>query len=257
MRQKIGIAITTRNRSELLAYTLQHFAAFPPCSNWEIVVTDDDSDPAEQAMNEKICQGMKVNYRRTVRRIGIAKNKNLGISFLRQYCEPDFYFLFDDDCMPRAPEWDRPFISLAESHGIEHSMHLAEAAPQVVVKKEVWGLYRQWSNCGGYCLFFTKQAMRSLKGFNPEFRIYGFEHAELSLRAAREGWTAGHGDYLSPWTAKERIYSLDIDLGWHGEVSPLAPFPGKFDSSLAAERAQLPDWIEENRKVFEAACRRQ
>lgn len=253
MREKIGIAITTRNRPELLRYTLKHFAEFAPRMNWELVVTDDDSDAESASLNEKICESFKVGYKRNPRRLGIAKNKNAGIEMLRELFSPDYFFLFDDDCMPRAKDWDLPFICLAESHGIEHSMHIAEAAPDVVVKRQVDQIFREWTNCGGYCLFFTRLALHTLRGFNPNFAIYGFEHAELSIRAAREGFTNGHGQYLSPWLARERLYSLDIDLGWHGEQSPLGPYVGKFDSSLAAERPQLPDWIEHNRRVFEKA----
>jgi glycosyltransferase involved in cell wall biosynthesis len=237
---KIGIGITTRNRPELLAYALKHFLTFPTFHKSIIVVSDDDSDEAPKIPEE-------VHLLTSNTRLGIAKNKNKCVDYLRSQ-GVDHYFLFDDDCFPIKYAWDLPFIALSATDNIHHSLYLV-AAGEVSVK-ETHEHYLSYYNCGGYCLFFTKHAMDLLQGMNPEFGIYGFEHSELSKRAFDKGLT-GLNQFNAPIRASEYLFSLDMDSGWLHKESPLGPFTGVFTSSVERERPLIAGYIEENRKVYE------
>jgi GT2 family glycosyltransferase len=244
----IGIAITTHNRSQVLAYTLRHFDAFHPLESYILVVTDDASKPEEAAANARICAHYGVHYSLSPERLGIAKNKNRGIHYLRGFDVSD-YFLFDDDCMPRERYWDQPFIRLQKDAGIHHSMHLVQAGPDVAVVNDN-GTYRIWSNAGGFCMYFSRLAMNELRGMDERFGIYGHEHAELSRRACQKGWTPAGAPYISPSNAGEFIYSLDMDLGWHQEVSPLGEFTEVFTSSVEDERPLIAGYIAHAEKTL-------
>jgi GT2 family glycosyltransferase len=244
----IGIAITTHNRSQVLAYTLRHFDTFHPLESYILVVTDDASSPDEAAANARVCAHYGVHYAFSAERIGIAKNKNRGIDFLRKHDVSD-YFLFDDDCMPRKIYWDQPFIRLQKDVGIHHSMHLVHAGPDVAVVHDN-GTFRIWSNAGGFCMYFSRLAMNELRGMDERFGIYGHEHAELSRRASEKGWTPKGAPYISPSNSGAFIYSLDMDLGWHQEVSPLGVFSETFTSSIEDERALIPGYIEHANKIL-------
>lgn len=241
---KIGIGITTRNRPALLAYALNHFLAFPAFHESVIVVSDDNSDEAPS-----IPEGIHLLTTQT--RLGIAKNKNRCIEFLRSQ-DVDYYFLFDDDCFPIQQDWDLPFIVNSKLYSLHHSMYLVPAGEVTIF--ETHKDYYYTHNCGGYCLFFTRHAMDTLKGFNPEFGIYGFEHSELTTRAFRAGFT-GPGKHVCPSNAAEFLFSLDMDHGWLHKVSPLGAFEGHFTSSIEIERPLIAGYIEENRGIYEKLLR--
>ena len=236
---KIGIGITTRNRPELLSYALSHFTRFRTSNDSIIVVSDDNSEEAPSIPEE-------IHLLTSNQRLGIAKNKNKCIEFLR-YNDVDHYFLFDDDCFPIKEGWDTPFVELSNTDNIHHSLYLVPAGEVSV--KTTHDNYLSYNNCGGYCLFFTRKAMDLLVGMNPEFGIYGFEHSELSNRAFKSGLTGVH-QFNSPKNASDYLFSQDMDAGWLYKVSPLGEFNGIFTSSVENERPLIEGYIEENRKVY-------
>lgn len=245
--KKIGISITTRNRSEMLDYCLKHFHCFPSFYDFVIVVSDDQSYPDQAAANKEICEFYGVKYIYNPERLGIAKNKNVTIDYLTEVGY-DYLFLFDDDCFPQRQNWELPFIEIEQTYNIQHSMYLIGVGELHQINR--YPLLEEYDNCSGFCLFFTRHAMGLLKGMNPDFGIYGFEHAEMSNRAHKLGLTSEHGKYLCPSIAKKFLFSYDMDKGWLNKESPLGPFNAAFSSSIEDERPLINDYIEHNRKVF-------
>lgn len=243
-----AVSITTRNRPDLLDFCLKHFKHYKIENELDIVVSDDSSSEDNHLKNKEICDNHGVAYLYSEARLGIAKNKNRSIDYLKTKGF-DYLFLFDDDCWPRKDNWDKCFIYLVDKNNIQHSMHLVEAGEVKVIKATED--YRVFRNCGGFCLFFTKEAILDLGGMNPNFGIYGFEHCELTRRAARRGFTNNIAEYIAPNTSGEYIYSLDMDGGWLHQVTELGPFTARFYSSMEDERHVIAEYIEENRKVFE------
>jgi hypothetical protein len=179
--------------------------------------------------------------------LGIAKNKNATIDFLQEKGF-DWLFLFDDDCFPQKHNWDLPFIELEQTYLIQHAMYLIGVGELHRINR--FPMCEEYDNCSGFCLFFTKVAIDLLHGMNPNFGIYGFEHAEISNRAFRLGLTNQTGKYLSPSLAKKYLFSYDMDHGWLNKESPLGKFNSMFSSSIEDERPLINDYIEHNRKVF-------
>lgn len=245
----IAISITTHNRPAMLEYCLRHFRKFRPLGREIILVSDDASSLENAGKNAEICSRYNVFYLYSKTRLGIAKNKNSGITYLNSF-PYDYLFMFDDDCFPIHFGWDLPFIQLFQRHQISHSMYLVEAGEVRATETDPTNSYQVFNNCGGYCLFFTKESILTLKGMDPNFGIYGFEHAELSNRAALYGFTKDKGKYICPVQAKEYLFSYDMDKGWLGKESPLGPFTEAFTSSIEDERPLIDGYIDYNRKIY-------
>lgn len=102
-----------------------------------------------------------------------------------------------------------------------------------------------YDNCNGCMLFFTREVVDKVGGFNKEFGYYGFEHADYSNRIHAAGLTP-MGKYLCPAGASEYIYSLDIDHHkpeWHKKLkhkSSMTPKEALFHVSKAQEVYNKP-----------------
>jgi len=103
-----------------------------------------------------------------------------GISYRKNEClralkDCDYIFLFDDDTFPIKEGWIDYFINnsggchllyLNESHNKQHSLMDVDV----------------YSNCGGAFMFMTSKHIKKVGAFNEKFGLYGFEHAEYSMR---------------------------------------------------------------------------
>lgn len=245
--ESIAISITTRNRPEMLEYCLRHFKTFSPFNAQIIVVSDDASEFDVAKKNKEICEQYNVFYIYNPMRLGIAKNKNKTIDYLKLF-EYDYLFLFDDDCFPQKNDWDMPFIDLFKEFGIQHQMYLVPVGELHVVTATEQ--YEVFDNCSGFCLFFTRAAIDKLEGMNPKFGIYGFEHAELTNRAHKFYLNQNYGKNICPTKAKEYLFSYDMDKGWLGKESPIGTFDAAFASSIENERPLINGYIEYNRNIF-------
>ena len=247
----IGIGITTRNRPEVLKTCLSYFSEFGYGD--KLVIVDDSSYTKEE--NKKVIEdsGLDVLYRYSNQRLGIAKAKNACISKL---IDMDHIFLFDDDTWPKAHNWAEKWIEINQVNGAGHSMwniftRSAPGSPEQVradieIIKE-WinteintddNRMIAWSNCLGVMLYFSKECIRTLGGYDHSAEsFYGYEHAQISQRAAKAGFCLGH-PYLSPAICPDLVYSFDISYRWLSE-EPIIDIPWKdnFRSSVTQEEA--------------------
>jgi GT2 family glycosyltransferase len=241
----IGIGITTRNRSEVLQWCLLHFQTFKPSKAFTVVVVDDFSNPDEREKNKIICKNQNVEYIFNNERKGIAGAKNVCIGNLK---DSDFIFLFDDDCFPKKSDWDLPFLLLAEK-GIEHSSYIrGDIHNNKKINKNIE--YEVWKNSLGMCLFFTKQCLVSIGLYDENFGMYGYEHADMSIRASEQGFCPKfsiHG-YVCPIDAKNYIYSLDCDYELKNELTSLGKFDFVFSSTTKDD--PLPEYLLISSRVF-------
>lgn len=178
---RVGIAITSRNRHQVLAETLEAFAAFTPAS-FPIVVVDDGSDVPVKA-------GAPVTVVRHDSARGIPAAKNRCIAELMAL-GVDHLFLFDDDTRPQADGWWRPYVDSAEPH-LQFSWtqdHRNKPVPRMDV------LYRDdrlvaygWSM--GCMLYLTAGVVDRVGGMRPEFGLGMDEHGEYSQRIHNAGLT--------------------------------------------------------------------
>lgn len=244
---RYGIGITTRNRPEVLQIALeQHLKFAPPDS--QFVIVDDNSSVDNHVIANEFLQKTNSHFRYANTRLGIAKAKN---ACLTQIADCDHIFLFDDDAWPKTDGWAESWATASEQDQIGHSMfidtipdHSITIGDQqyqgvTISKIGTFKSFTSWSNCMGVVLHFSHQCIAALGGYDQEraINVYGYEHAQMSHRAAKAGFTQGI-QYLSPSNCTDIIYSFDISYGWKHEMpSTDYPIPTSATSSVTPEEA--------------------
>lgn len=223
----IGIGITTRNRHDALRAGLEHFRLFH-AAGMRYVVVDDNSDVAYDDVVASYPE-LDVRLLRAERRLGIAQAKNGCLAAL---ADCDHVFLFDDDAWPRSAGWAFRWVDAAVTHEIGHSMfitHLNENDQMYRITESCGkgdtAMY-WWTNCMGLALHFSRACLDAIGGYDVfgARNVYGYEHAQMSSRAAKAGFT-GSGTYPSPAIIGDLIYSIDVTARFHGELPPCGVVP--------------------------------
>lgn len=166
-RKKIGIAVSTRNRAEQLEWTMMNIYNYTMFS-CPIVIVDDASD------NEPI--SVKNNYKFT-ERVGIPRVKNKCIEMLyNSGCE--HFFLFDDDTYPIKKDWHLPYIESPYEH-----LSYTFLNPYKTVDNH--NFYKPHGN--GCMMYFTRNVVDTIGGFDPNFGLGKYEHLQFSHRVHNFG----------------------------------------------------------------------
>lgn len=239
MSAKIGIGITTRNRPDILSYSLAHFAHFAT-ENAKYVVYEDASEEGKSSkpvVNNYI-NDLDLTYVEGKTRKGIASAKN---ACLLELTDCDHIFLFDDDAWPRQENWANRWIECSTQNQVGHSMYIHDdtSDPKLeiffiaqTIGEEPY-LMDAWSNCMGVALHFNRDCLNALGGYDTlnSRSFYGYEHAQISVRSAKAGFTKGHR-FLAPRMINEIVYSVDISHNVFHEPIPLTKkFLRQFKSS--------------------------
>lgn len=196
---RIGIAITTHNRHEVLKRAIeQHMKHLP--SGALVVVIDDGSSPAAI-----VPDGVKLVRHEQSR--GIVASKNASLTALVDAgCE--HLFLWDDDAWPIADNWHLPYIESPEPHLAYQFLDLA--GPRKINDMTV--LYRDdkhiaYTGQRGVMLYYHRSAIDKVGGFDPVYGRGMYEHPDLALRIHNAG--------LSTWAfadvagSEKLIHSMD------------------------------------------------
>lgn len=221
---RIGVAISTQNRREILEESVLQWLKHKP-NDCEIVVVDDASeDPVPDYLGVKVV--------RNNLRLGIAMTKNRGIEELMNLgCE--HLFLADDDVYPIRSDWWKPYVESRERH-------LSYQWP----RGSRWRVLHRDSNHfsisfpRGVMLYADKKVIESVGGFDPSFGRWGGEHVEWSRRI--------HKENLSTWefadvSGSERYwYAHDRVSNTTNSTIPLAERV-KLDKYSKAQRNRLRD----------------
>jgi glycosyltransferase involved in cell wall biosynthesis len=206
----IGIAITTRNRYQVLAYTLAKFNEFKT-DDMKIVVVDDASEDWQHNMD--LVEGYGFTYISTPERRGIPYCKEMGFQRLKG-C--DYQFWFDDDCFPRVKGWEQPFIDAMELQG--HLLYLKEWA-HIKIKRDLGELI-EYTAATGCFMTFSADMYGDIKDLGTQ--LYGGRwHPNLSDKMQKYGI----GRYVSIKDAGKYLHSFDMD-------SEPKDFPYSFNSSV-------------------------
>ena len=198
---RIGIAITTHNRTAVLAKTIeQHLKHFP--SGAKLIVIDDGSAPAATAAGIEIITHEKS--------LGIVASKKRSLEALIDAgCE--HLFLWDDDAYPISDNWHVPYVESPEPHLAYQFLDLAGAQKL----KDMAVLYRDeqhiaYTGQRGVMLYYHRSAIERVGGFDPVYGRGMYEHPDLALRIHNAG--------LSTWAfadvtrSETLIYSLDENM---------------------------------------------
>jgi hypothetical protein len=196
---RIGIAISTHQRTDVLKRALEHHLNHLP-DGALVVVIDDGSNPAAIVPDG-------VQLLRHEKSLGIVTSKNASLSALMDAgCE--HLFLWDDDAWPIADNWYQPYIESPEPHLAYQFRDLA--GPKKL--NDMAELYRDdkhvaYTGQRGVMLYYHRSAIEKVGGFD---RVYGrgmYEHPDLALRIYNAG--------LSTWAfadvvgSEKLIHSMD------------------------------------------------
>jgi glycosyltransferase involved in cell wall biosynthesis len=201
----LGIGVTTRNRSTLVAYGLALIQAHTPREH-KLVVVDDASDtPTPGAL-----------YSPT--RLGIAEAKTACLWNLQE-CDP--IVLLDDDCWPTSSAWLN-YLDAAYQLQIGHFIYVPADDNHRVMRP--WDTHFQvrrripydkvtlleLDNASGVMLYIDHSTLMKVGAFNLFRGPYGFEHAGYSDRCWRAGATGGFGPFLTISGMDKVMWSVDF-----------------------------------------------
>ncbi|ELY4070456.1 glycosyltransferase family 2 protein, partial [Cronobacter sakazakii] len=212
-QSRIGIAITTHNRPDVLKQAIeQHLKHLP--AGALVVVVDDGSSPAAV-----VPDGIRLIRHETS--LGIVASKNASLEALMDAgCE--HLFLWDDDAWPIADEWHLPYIESPEPHLAYQFLDLA--GPRKLNDLSV--LYRDdnhiaYTGQRGVMLYYHRSAIEKVGGFDPVYGRGMYEHSDLALRIHNAGLTSWA--YADVTGSEKLIYSLDE----HESVERSVPKPDR------------------------------
>ena len=234
---EFGIGITTRNRPDVLKICLRHLREYLPEETCKIIVVDDASSPENFSKNRGIVASYKTfSYDYSAERKGIAKAKNACLNHLTA-CK--HIFLFDDDCFPNRPNWFDVWLAPKLAH-LTFSMDLrslvdapADSAHlHRVAEGQDWEAFSGGLGC---CLYLQNKVLNLVGAFDPNFGIYGYEHAQFSKRCHMAGLSPH--EYTAPKGVLDSIYSIDMHWRWLARRPSLPANFDSFDTSVTREEA--------------------
>lgn len=210
---RIGIAITTHNRPDVLKRAIeQHIKHLP--AGALVVVIDDGSKPAAV-----VPDGVQLLRHETS--LGIVASKNASLSALMDSgCE--HLFLWDDDACPIAHGWHLPYIESPEPHLAYQFLDLAGRNKL----NDMAELFRDnkhiaYTGQRGVMLYYHRSAIEKVNGFDPVYGRGMYEHSDLALRIHNAGLTTWA--YADVTGSEKLIHSLDE----HEAVERSVPKPDR------------------------------
>jgi glycosyltransferase involved in cell wall biosynthesis len=233
----------------MLEVCLEHFICFTVRTDIKIVVINDFSDPQYTAEYEQIRKEFPfVRFIDNPEHSGIAKSKNICLTALCRGAWPCAHvFLFDDDCWPKKSGWMGYYIETARAAGVEHLLWMIDGVEDHLHMKAKGDLVNEFTNCMGCVQFFTRHAVDVLQGFNEEFKIYGYEHAELSRRAIQAGLIGAYTGYIAPASCGDYIYTMDMN---HTHLHEPIPMGHELTLTESIPFEEKMRYAEMNSKIF-------
>lgn len=196
---RIGIAITTHNRADVLCRAIaQHQQYLPPGAL--VVVIDDGSSPAAV-----VPDGVQL-WRHDISQ-GIVASKNRSLEVLVDAgCE--HLFLWDDDAWPTASGWYLPYIESPEPH-LAYQFHDLAGPRKLNDMAVLYCDERHVAYTGqrGVMLYYHRSVIEKVGGFDPVYGRGMYEHPDLALRIHNAGLTTwAFADVVG---SEKLIHSMD------------------------------------------------
>ncbi|MGK3115355.1 glycosyltransferase family 2 protein [Candidatus Pantoea formicae] len=213
INSRIGIAISTHNRHEVLSRSLDQHLKYLPDGALVVVVDDGSSKPVS------VPDGVRLIRCDMSRGIVAAKNFSLE-ALIDAGCE--HLFLWDDDAWPAAGGWERPYIESPEPHLAYQFQDFATGQKL----NDIAVLYRDnkhvaYTGQRGVMLYYHRSAIEKVGGFDPIYQRGMYEHSDLAMRIHNAGLTSwAFADVVG---SSELIYSLDE----HQAVDRSVPKPDR------------------------------
>lgn len=220
-----GIAITTRNRPEMLDACLLHFKTYSSKEQLRhLIIYDDASTHELRLKNQAIVKkhGMEDRYYCGKKQVGVAQAKNCCLYLLGNTYS--YYFLFDDDAFPINNGWMELYINAHHQSGYQHLLYGNNVHNSIGGQADGIEFYDQGF---GVLIFFTKSMYEALGGFCSAFGLYGTEHTDYTLRAQKAGMTSMLHPYAGPINCAEYIWNHETRAPYQ---KTLVEIPGHEES---------------------------
>lgn len=195
---RIGVAITTYNRPEVLAKTLEQVINLTPGAYIAVI---DDASPTPVTVPDG------VDLHRNKENSGIAASKNKSIEMLMDAgCE--HLFLFDDDAFPLVEEWWKPYADSPEPH-LMYMFEDLKGSNKIKDLKVLYddGIHRAFTGPRGVMLYAHRSVVEAVGGMDTIYGRWGYEHGDWSNRIHHEGLTTWR--FADVVGSDKLIYSLD------------------------------------------------
>ena len=176
---RLGIAVTTYNRAEMLDEHLRKLKAMT-ASEHIIVVCDDGSTDTTLATAASANADVVI----TGANKGIAWNKNRGLFYLHTFTDCDAYLLLDDDVCPQIQGWDLEWLIATLTLGHVNFCRDPSRVRFGLSTARDPGFADQ---VAGACIGFSREAVSRVGYFDTRFGRYGHEHSDISFRTVRAG----------------------------------------------------------------------
>jgi hypothetical protein len=215
-----GIAITTRNRPEMLDACLLHFTTYSNEHQLKhLVIYDDASTPGLRLKNQAIVKkyGLEDCYYCGAEQVGIAQAKNSCLYLLGNAYS--YYFLFDDDTFPIEHGWMELYIDAHQQSGYQHLLYGNNVHNTILEQANGIECY---NTAYGVLLFFTKSMYDTLGGFCSEYGFYGGEHIDYTLRAQKTGMTNKEKPFAGPINCARYIWNYDTHADYQRTLTPMS-----------------------------------
>lgn len=241
MMQRLGIAITTFNRRDIVTSVCAAIKLFTQ-TPYDLVICDDGS-------NDGTIDSLKMVGETVIggKNGGIARNKNRGIWYLLTRTKADVILLLDDDVLPAGLGWEGEWLD-----GVARFGHVNLSYP----------LYRGHIVSGsatvddpglsplicGCALAFSREVIASIGYMDLRFGRYGHEHSDLSFRALRAGF-GGQKDECN----RDLFYVIDGGLRTLDAQSSGTPEEAHRNAELLARLGSEPiyrhAWRDDNERA--------
>lgn len=214
----IGVGITTRNRADVLKYTVEQHKKY---TKGKIVIINDGGEPT--GIENEIC----------VEHGGIAKAKN---ECLRRLSDCDHVFLLDDDIFPLRDDWQDQYLKA-------HKEHNQQVLMWMTVRngfEKNYGTISQYKRIQGVLFSLTRQAIDTAGGFNTAYGLYGYTDFGYIDRCKNLGLLPN--GYCSINNADKYLFSLDC----------CRPFPEDFKLKFkpTLEREERNSDMKKNKDLY-------
>ncbi len=182
----LGIAISTKNRREIAEHSIFQWRKYLP-EGAKLVIVDDFSDVPYPDADFRFEEPA-----------GIAKTKNKCLSLIDNFTH---LIIADDDIFPLHVNWWKPYVHGTPQH-----------ACYIFGREKLWQEpdYIAYNLPRGCLLYFTNHCIKTCGGMDENFKLWGYEHANLSRRIFNMGLTPA--PYIDVPDSKGAFYCHDEEL---------------------------------------------
>lgn len=179
---KLGIGITTYNRSERLKRTVSAVRRHTQADHHLVVVDDGSTDETAETLRALDCDFILGGHR------GIAWNKNRALYYLKVLKTCHIIILLEDDTFPVADGWEISWIESGQKLG-HANLYLPDVSGQNIICGAGTGADPfVATNVSGQCAVFNQRALDHVGYMDSRFTGYGYEHAEHTQRMIETGY---------------------------------------------------------------------